>query len=286
MPVAHIRDLDVYYEVHGDGAPLLLIHGLGSSTEDWSPQVEFFANVFKVVTYDVRGHGKTGKPRARYSLRQFAEDAAALLEYLHLGPTHVLGISMGGMIALQLVVDRPDLVRSLTIVNSGPELVLRTLRQKIAIYQRFAIVRLMGMRKMGEVLSKALLPSPQHAAERQTFVEHWARNNPGAYLRSLRALIGWSVTARLGDISCPTLIVAADQDYTPVSFKEKYAARIAGAQLEVIPDSRHLLPVERPNEFNAAVMHFLSELPQAVRAPATPPLFTPGTAPSGARGGT
>ena len=280
MPITRLRDLDVHYEVHGDGQPLLLIHGLGSSTEDWEPQLAFFARKFKVVTYDVRGHGRTGKPKARYSLAQFAEDAAALIDFLDLGATHVLGISMGGMIALQLAVDRPDLVRSLTVVNSGPELVLRTLRQKIAIYQRFAIVRLMGMRKMGQVLSKVLLPSPEHEKERDTFVERWARNNPGAYLRSLRALIGWSVTARLGDITSPTLVVAADQDYTPVAFKEQYTAKIPGARLAVIANSRHMLPVERPREFNEAVMAFLDNL--SVRASGTEHL-SPSTAAPQAR---
>lgn len=263
MPVARVRDLDVYHEVHGDGEPMLLIHGLGSSTEDWETQVEFFARTYKVVTYDVRGHGRSGKPRERYTLKQFADDAAALIEHLELGRTHVQGISMGGMIALQLVVDHPGLVRSLTIVNSGPELVLRTWRQRIAIYQRFLIVRVMGMRKMGTVLSTVLLPRPEHAALRATFVERWARNHPGAYLRSLRALIGWSVSARLGDITCPTLVLAADQDYTPVAFKEQYAARIAGATLTVVPDARHMLPVERPREYNEAIMTFLCALPVA-----------------------
>jgi pimeloyl-ACP methyl ester carboxylesterase len=258
MPIARLRGLEVYYETRGSGEPLLLIHGLGSSTQDWEHQVDRFATRYTVVTYDVRGHGQSGKPRERYSVPQFAQDAAALIEHLGLGPVHVQGISMGGMIALQLAVDTPDLVRSLTIVNSGPEMILRTMKQRIAIYQRFVIVRLMGMRKMGVVLSKVLLPRPEHEGLRETFVERWARNVPGAYLRALRALIGWSVSARLGTIKCPTLILAADQDYTPVAYKEFYAAAIPGSQLVVIPDARHMLPVERPAEYNDAVMHFLA----------------------------
>lgn len=258
MPVARIRDIDVYYEVHGEGEPLMLVHGLGSSTEDWAPQVDYFARQYKVVTYDVRGHGRTAKPKAPYSVKQFAEDTAALIQYLGLGATHVMGISMGGMIALQLVADHPSLVRTLTVVNSGPELVLRTWKQRVGIYQRFVIVRLMGMRKMGQVLSTALLPRPEHADARRTFVERWARNEPGAYLRSLRALIGWSVTDRLGAIASPTLVVGADQDYTSVAFKQEYTNAIPTARLVVVPDSRHMLPVERPAEFNAVVGQFLS----------------------------
>lgn len=258
MALARIRDLDVYYEVHGTGEPLLLVHGLGSSTEDWEPQVEFFARRFQVITYDVRGHGRTAKPAAAYSVKQFAEDAAALIEHLQLGAPHVMGISMGGMIALQLVADHPRLVRTLTVVNSGPELVLRTWKQKIGIYSRFVIVRLMGMRKMGEVLSATLLPLPEHAAARRTFVERWARNDPRAYLRTLRALIGWTVTERLGAIACPTLVVGADQDYTSVAFKQQYTGMIPNARLAVVRGARHMLPVERPAEFNEIVQAFLA----------------------------
>jgi pimeloyl-ACP methyl ester carboxylesterase len=257
---ARIRDIDVNYESFGAGEPLLLIHGLGSSTNDWEPQIPDLARHFQVITYDVRGHGLTSKPRGPYSVQQFAEDALALLQHLHVGPAHVLGISMGGMIAFQLAVDHPAAVKSLTIVNSGPELVLRTWRQRLAIYSRFAIVRLMGMRKMGEVLANKLLLGPRHAATRETFVERWSRNDPSAYLRALRALIGWSVTARLGSIIAPTLILTADQDYTPVPFKEAYTRKIPGAKLVVVPDSRHMLPVECPAEFNRAALDFLRGL--------------------------
>lgn len=262
MPIARIRDIDVHFEVAGaprEGrSALLLIHGLGSSTEDWEPQLSHFARDRQVIAYDVRGHGRSGKPRTAYSVKQFADDAAALIEYLKLGAVDVMGISMGGMIALQLVADHPALVKSLVIVNSGPELVLKTWKQRIAIYQRFVIVRLMGMRKMGEVLSKVLLPSPNHAKERSVFVERWARNEPSAYLRALRALIGWSVTDRLKDIACPTLVVGADQDYTSVEFKQQYTGMIPGARLAVVADSRHMLPVERPAEFNTVVSDFLA----------------------------
>lgn len=259
MAIVRLRDLEMHYEITAPerGNPVLCIHGLGSSTDDWKPQIAALSRHHTVITYDVRGHGQSGKPRGRYSVKLFAEDAASLIKHLEPGPVHVLGISMGGMIAFQLAVDFPELVRSLVIVNSGPEMVLRTWKQRVAIYQRFVIVRMMGMKKMGQVLASALLPKPEHTAERATFVERWARNDPGAYLRSLRALIGWSVSDRLTTIRCPTLIVSADQDYTPVSYKEYYTKLIPGATLAVVEDSRHMLPVERPDEFNRVVMAFL-----------------------------
>ena len=259
MPMTSVGGLQVYYEQHGSaGDPVLLIHGLGSSVEDWEPQVNALRASFRVTAYDVRGHGRTAKPNEKYSMRQFAMDAAQLITQLGSGPTHVVGLSMGGMIAFQLAADRPELVKSLVIVNSGPEMILRTWKEKFAIAQRRLIVRMMGMRKWGEVLSTRLLPLPEHGALRATFVERWARNDKKAYLRALDALVGWSVSARLPGITCPVLVVSADQDYTPVAWKQEYTSKMPHASLKVIPHSRHMMPVERPEQFHDVLIPFLS----------------------------
>ena len=258
MPMITVNGLDVFYEARGTGDSVLLVHGLGSSTEDWEPQVDALARAFTVVAYDVRGHGRTGKPAGAYSVSQFAADAAALITTLALAPVHVVGLSMGGMIAFQLAADHPELVRSLVIVNSGPEMVPRTVREKLGIVQRRFIVRLMGMRKMGEVLAEKLLPGAEHAVRRGLFADRWARNDKDAYLRALSALVGWSVTARLPAIRQPVLVVAADQDYTPVAWKQWYTSLMPNATLAVIPGSRHMMPVERPQLFHDALLPFLA----------------------------
>jgi pimeloyl-ACP methyl ester carboxylesterase len=259
MSMITLNGLDVYYETRGRGDPVLLVHGLGSSTEDWEPQVDALAREFMVVAYDVRGHGRTAKPAGTYTVAQFADDASALIRSLRLAPVHVVGLSMGGMIAFQLAADHPELVRSLVIVNSGPEMVLRTFKERLGIAQRRLIVRLMGMRKMGEVLADKLLPGAEHAARRGVFADRWARNDKRAYLRALSALVGWSVTAKLPGISQPVLVVAADQDYTPVAWKEWYTALMPNARLAVIPASRHMMPVERPQLFHDALLPFLAD---------------------------
>ncbi len=259
MPKLRIHDIDLYYEVTGQGAPLVLIHGLGSSTRDWERQVPVFSERYQVVTFDVRGHGQSAKPPGPYSIAQFASDTVELMKALGIGPAHVVGISMGGMIAFQLAVDAPERVKSLVIVNSGPELVARTFREKLAFWQRIAIVQLVGMRKMGEVLSQRLFPKPEQDALRREFIKRWAENDQRAYLHALRALMGWSVADRLGTIDCPTLVISADQDYTPVSLKEAYVAKMQCAELVVISDSRHATSVEQPDKFNAALLDFLGK---------------------------
>ncbi|MEO8677588.1 MAG: alpha/beta fold hydrolase [Vicinamibacterales bacterium] len=257
MATTHVNGVDLYYETHGAGEPVLLIHGLGSSTRDWAPQIDALATRFTVVAFDVRGHGRSGKPDQRYSVKLFADDTAALIRALGLAPVHVVGISMGGMIAFQLAVDAPGLVRTLVIVNSGPEMQIRTVAQRLMIWSRITTVRLFGMRKMGEVLATRLLPKPEHAGLRTTFVERWAANEPRAYLSSLRALVNWSVLEHLPSISHPVLVMAADQDYTPVALKQAYTAQLPHGELVVIEDARHFMPIERPHEFNEAVLAFL-----------------------------
>lgn len=258
MPQMHIRGIDLYYETTGQGQPILFIHGLGSSTRDWELQVTFFSKHNRAVTFDVRGHGRSEKPPGPYSILQFAADTAGLIQALGIAPAHVVGISLGGMIAFQLAADAPNLVRSLVIVNAAPEFVVRTFQDRFQVFQRQLIVRLLGMRKMAEVLGKRLFPKPEQEDLRRLFVDRWVENDPRAYREAMQAIVGWSVTDRLSTVSCPTLVIAADQDYTPVAVKEAYVAQMPRAELVVIKDSRHATPVEWPDQFNEAVAAFLS----------------------------
>lgn len=250
--------IGIEYEIHGEGTPLLFIHGLGSTRRDWDPQMTAFAKNYQVISFDLRGHGESDKPAGPYSIAMFAADAAALLRALNIEAVHVVGISLGGAIAFQLTLDHPDLVRSLTIVNSGPEAIVRGLLQKFGVWLRFQALRKGRIAQLGKAIGMKLFPAPESHAARDGFIERFAHNDPLAYEHSLRALIGWSVAERIGDIKCPVLSIAADKDYTPLSFKEAYVARIPGAKLEVVADSRHALPMEKPAQFNAVLEKFLA----------------------------
>jgi len=259
VPIAKVNGVNLHYESGGNGPPLLFIHGLGGSLEDWEAQVAHFQKRFTVIAPDLRGHGRSDKPRGGYSMQVFASDIAMLLNSLRAGPAHIVGLSLGGGVAFQLAVDSPEWVKTLTIVNSGPEMMLRTLKEKFAIWLRFAIINTMGLQKLGEVVGRKLFPNPADEPQLRGFLERYARNEAHAYKAALRAFVGWSVTAQLGTISCPTLIMSADQDYTPVSVKEAYVGKIRGAKLVVIPDSHHAAPSERPEAFNALLEEFLRD---------------------------
>ena len=257
MATIQINDIDLYYESTGEGQPLLLIHGLGSSTRNWELQVGYFAEKYRVITFDLRGHGRSSKPPGPYSMGLFAEDTARLMQGLGIPAAHVAGISMGGMIAFELAVRFPGMLKSLVIVNSYPEMRVETAREHIEKWQRLLILKLLGVRKMGQVLSKRLFIKPEQAELRHIFVERWAENDKRAYQESLRAIFGWDMEARLGEIRCPVLVIASDGDYMPLEEKRNYVARIPGARLAVIEDARHAVTAEKPEQFNRILDEFL-----------------------------
>lgn len=257
MARIEVNGIGIEYDIVGAGPALLLIHGLGSCKEDWEAQSAPFAQNYRVISYDLRGHGQSDKPAGPYSIAQFASDAAALLRALGIDAAHVVGISLGGAVAFQLALDHPALVKTLTIVNSGPDATVRTFKEKLAVWMRRYVVRRKGMAKLAGLIGPHLFPKPEHRAARERFIERTARNDPQAYLQAFGALIGWSVAERISTITCPVLAIAADRDYTPLSMKEAYVAKIPGARLEVVADARHALPMEKPEQFNAVLKNFL-----------------------------
>ena len=259
MPFLDLPNLKLYYEMTGDGPPLLLIHGLGSSTRDWEKQVELFAREYQVITLDLPGHGRSDKPPGPYSIGMFADDTVALVRELGVAPLHVVGISMGGMVAFELTVRFPELVRSLTVVNSYPEMRVETLREHLQVWRRFLFLELLGMRGTGIMLGRHLFPKPEHRELRKIFANRWAENDKRAYRESLRALLNWDVERHLAEITCPVLVVASDQDYMPLDEKRAYASKIPKAKLIIIEDARHAVTAERPMQFNMILKEFLGE---------------------------
>ena len=259
MKTIRVNDVDLAYDIAGQGDPVLLIHGLGSGRHDWDPQMAELSTRYRVVSYDVRGHGDSGKPRGKYSLPQFGEDAAALIRELGLGPVHVVGLSMGGMIAFQLAVDEPELVRSLTIINSGPEVIPRGIKQRLQLWTRLVLTALLGPARLSKMLARKLFPKPEQDLLRRAFITRVSQNDRHAYLATTRAILGWSVADRIGGITCPTLVLAAERDYTPISYKRAYVDRMRNARLEVIMDSGHATPWDQPQALNERLLAFLAE---------------------------
>ncbi len=259
MPKTSINNHSFNFEISGQGAPVLFIHGLGSSIEDWEMQIPFFEKKFKTIAIDLRGHGKTAGSDGAYTMKQFAADCAGLIE-AEGQPVHVVGISMGGMVAFQMALDFPKLVKSMTIINSYAEVSLETRKVRNTIRLRKFIPRLLGMKRMGVIIGKKLFPKPEHEHLRNTVAERWARNRVKDYTKSMNAIAGWSVMKDLGKIKCPTLVVAAEHDYSTVAEKQIYVDLLPNAEMVVIPDCYHGVTAEKPDEVNAVTRSFLERV--------------------------
>ncbi len=247
----------ITWESAGSGAPLLLLHGLGGGLLDWEPQVAPFSAHYRVLRLDVRGHGNSDKPSGLYRVEDFTGDAAAVLREAGAGPAHVVGLSMGGMIAMQLALDAPDLVRSLVLANTGPEVKGENAAEKLALWQRRFLTRFLSMEKFAAILAGRLFPEPGQEAMQAEFRRRWAANDPASYRQAYLALLRWSVADRLEQIRKPTLVIHSEMDYTTFARKERWAKRIPGARTATIAGGRHAVSMDKAAEFNRVVLGFL-----------------------------
>ena len=258
MPFCSIDGTRLYYTERGVGTPLLFVHGLGSSGRDWAAQIDHFADHYRVLRLDLRGHGRSERGEGPYSIAQFARDVAVLLRKRDAVPAHVAGLSMGGMVTLELAAGAPQLTRSLVVVNSVADMRLHSWHNVWVYVSRRAAVQVLGMRRVGQLLARKLFVKPSQEDLRRKFVRRWAQNDKQAYLWSMDAIMRWSVADRLAQIDVPTLFVSSDKDYTPVSTKRHIVDQMPNAELAVVDDARHALPVERPDEFNTILDDFLA----------------------------
>ncbi|MGE0439096.1 MAG: alpha/beta fold hydrolase [Gemmatimonadales bacterium] len=250
------------FTVQGTGAPVVLLHGLGSSKADWGPQVAALSAGYRTIAVDLRGHGESPHPEGPWTLRDFAADVAELLRRLDAAPAHVIGLSLGGMVAFQLLADHPALVRSAVIINSGPAYP-RTWQGQVLIWSRLLLLRWRGLPALGGGIAARLFPKPEQAEHLRRFLAGFVRNDPAAYSRTLRAIGGFDVSAGLAGMRCPVLALSGDRDYTPVSAKAAWVGRMPEARLEVVPDSGHASPIDQPDTVNRLIAEFLASVPAA-----------------------
>lgn len=265
MAHARVGDIDLWYELtdftepwKSAPAPLLFIHGLGGDHSFWLYQVPAFCHRYPVLTVDLRGHGQSSKPDVDWTIEHMARDVVRLLRTLGAERVHVVGCSLGGMVAQQLALDYPLAVASLVLVDTlcgapaGFEEVVREALQFIENNDMATVARA----RITNAFSDSVDP-----VMRDHVIDRVARNDKAAYVRTARATFGFTVRERLGEIAAPTLVIVGEEDrVTPPPLSEELARSIPGARLARIPKAGHISNMERPQEFNRRLSDFLDSL--------------------------
>jgi pimeloyl-ACP methyl ester carboxylesterase len=263
MPIAHVNDIDIYYEVHGEGANLVLIEGLGTDLWMWFRQLPAFTPHFRTLVYDVRGIGRSDMPPGPYSHSQNAADLAGLLDHLGWERTHVLGISMGGFIAQQFALDYSARVDRLVLVSTafgGPNMVPippEALRYLIGTPEMTPEQRI---REGAAVVYGNPRWPEEHSEEFEQIVRWRLQRLQPDEARTAQAMAGvqFNVEERVGSITAPTLVIIGSEDrVVPPGNAEMLARAIPGARLDIIPGAGHHAWYEAADRFNADVLAFL-----------------------------
>ncbi len=240
--------------------PVILLHGLGSAGESWQFQFEPLAALgFRVVAPDIPGFGWSPWPGGPVTIPRFAELISKFMHGIGTVPAHVVGISMGGTIALQLALDHPSLVRSLVLVNTFARLRPQAVRVGEWFYfiARMILVRLGGVERQADMVARRIFPHPEQEEHRETLKRHIRQADPKVYRGAMGALMRFDVRERLNEIRVPTLVITGEADTTVApAVQEELVRGIPTARHVVIPAAGHAVIVDSADAFNKVLVDF------------------------------
>jgi 3-oxoadipate enol-lactonase len=269
LPYKKIGDIELYYEIHGppQAPPIVFIGGWASYRWVWFRQIPTISKRYRCIVFDNRGAGRSSKPDYPYTIKMFADDTVGLMEALEIEDAHIIGISMGGLIAQQIAISYPDKLRSLIIVSShfgGSNYVPmddKTMALLIAVP-----TETISLEQAREMRYRATF-SPWFLKENRDVIaqiDGWASRLPTplfAQVNQAAATNAFNSESELNQISAPTLILHGDSDLAvPTKNGELLAERIPNSKLVILEGASHFCIIEKYEEFNTEVMKFIDEV--------------------------
>lgn len=248
-----------YIDDNTSGSPVvLLLHGLGVNSRSWQLQIPAFKDAgYRILAPDLPGFGQSCKTRFS-SIPQVASKISALLNSLQVTNAIVCGISMGGTIALQLILDNPDLVSRLILVNSMAKLSIGNPLLWPYLLWRYILVQSRGLEEQAEVVANRLFPQPKDSLYRQAAIESIMEADLESYKSAMKSIARFNVQKRLSEIHSPTLVITGENDTTiPARNQRRMAERIPGALHIIIKNAGHAVTIDQPDLFNSSVLRFL-----------------------------
>lgn len=261
--IARVGEIIMSFEINGQGTSTTLISGMASDISSWSMQVPSFSLNFMTVRLDNRGSGKTDAPDRPYTIEMMANDTSKLLDVIGIESSNLVGFGMGGRIALEMAIRHPTKVKSLVICSSAPK--VTPFEKDLLLFIKTSIKNGMGRKEIAKHEVKWTL-SP-HFFEDERVAEAIARvrmfkmssTTDQGLMRQIDAVLDYDAEPRLGQVKCPTLIVAGGNDrLVPLEFQRRMADEIPGASFVAL-DAAHTVPIEAAKEFNRNALGFLSE---------------------------
>jgi 3-oxoadipate enol-lactonase len=228
MPYVKVNDIQMYYEIHGDGEPLLLIVGLATDISEWDGIIRWLAKTYKVLAFDNRGAGRTDKPDTLYSIEMMADDTAGLMQALGIQQAHILGISMGGRIALALALQHPKSVKKLVLVSTSARSIKNWRRYFFGILSSMPIFR-------------SKYPQPHYA-----------------FVRQRQASFVYNCTDKLHELHIPTVIMHGKKDrIVPYKLAEEMYTGIKGSKMLAFAGGHLFFFMKERQQFLDAIAEFV-----------------------------
>ena len=260
MPALSVNSAQIFYQETGEGNPLLLLHGLGSSGDDWWFQTPAFAPHYRLILPNLRGHKQSSPLRGPTSITTLAADIAQLMDALQIEQAHVLGLSLGGLVGQLLAIHFPQQVNKLILVNTFAHLWPTSLREAYTLARRVIVSKFLPPQTTARVVARDLFPKPDQAALRAEVLSRIGVNDVASYRYLVEAIRRFDSRPQLDRISATTLLITGDRDVVvPRGCQQRLVRGIREIQWHIMPDSGHATPVDQPDEFNRVVLEFLKD---------------------------
>jgi 3-oxoadipate enol-lactonase len=266
MPFVNANGIRLHYtDTGGEGEVIVFSHGLLMSGLMFERQIAEFSPNYRCIAYDHRGQGQSEITRDGYDMDTIAADGAALIKALDLGPVHFVGLSMGGFVGMRLAIRSPELLRSLTLLETSAEAEPEENKpkyRKLNFFARWFGLGSVAAKVMPIMFGQSFLTDPARAAERKEWQGRIASSKRSGMTRAVQGVIDRAgVYDQLDAIKTPTLIIVGAEDVATVPAKsERIHAAIKGSKLVVLPRGGHSSTIEEPKAVNAEIAAFLKAL--------------------------
>ncbi|HMM77038.1 MAG TPA: alpha/beta fold hydrolase [Gammaproteobacteria bacterium] len=250
------------YEAIGTGPTVVFMHGIGGNRTNWREQLDALAPEFRAVAWDARGYGDSDDYEAALAFPDFAADLLRLLDHLGVAQAHLVGLSMGGRIAMDFYEAHPRRVASLVLCDTFPGYdasITEEQREKFIASRRKPLVEDgKEPRDIAPLVAPTLLGKNAAPAALQRLIDSMAMLHKESYIKAIEAMTRYEPVARLGEFRVPTLVVCGEEDrLTPPAIARDMVARIPDARLAILERAGHLSNIEQPLAFNAVLLDFL-----------------------------